>query len=89
LVSGELSKRETLTEKLAALRVEMSDLDTTLATHYRAALNGGWTAKELASAGIDVPKTATRQRAPKPRQQTTTPEAPVGGDVAEPQAPAA
>ncbi len=27
----------TLTEKLAALRVEMSDLDTTLATHYRAA----------------------------------------------------
>jgi len=85
----ELSKHETLAEKLAALQTEMTDLDTTLATHYRAALDGGWTAKELAAAGLDVPKTATRKRAPKPRQQATAPGAPVGGDVAEPQAPAA
>ncbi len=85
----ELSKHETLAEKLAALQTEMTDLHATIGTHYRAALDGGWTAKELAAAGLDVPKTATRKRAPKPRQQTTTPEAPVGGDVAEPQAPAA
>jgi len=85
----ELSKHETLAEKLATLQTEMTDLHATIGTHYRAALDGGWTAKELAAAGLDVPKTATRKRAPKPRQQTTTPEAPVGGDVAEPQAPAA
>ena len=85
----ELSKHETLAEKLAALQTEMTDLHATIGTHHRAALDGGWTAKELAAAGLDIPKTATRKRAPKPRQQTTTPEAPVGGDVAEPQAPAA
>jgi len=82
----EVSKRETLAEKLAALQTEMTDLHATIGTHYRAALDGGWTAKELASAGLDVPKTATRKRAPKPRQQAT---APVGGDAGEPQAPAA
>ncbi len=85
----ELSKHETLAEKLAALQTEISDSDTTISTHYRAALDGGWTTKELAAAGLDVPKTATRKRAPKLRQQTTAPAAPVGGDVAEPQAPAA
>jgi len=31
----------------------MTDLDATLGTHYRAALNGGWNAKELASAGLE------------------------------------
>ncbi len=71
----ELSKRETLAEKLAAVQAEMSDLDTTLATHYRAALNGGWTAKELAAAGLEVPKTATRKRA-----ATSHRTAPTAGD---------
>ncbi len=70
----EVSKHETLAEKLAALQTEMTDLDTTLATHYRAAIDGGWTAKELTAAGLDVPKTATRKRAPKPRQQATSPD---------------
>jgi len=85
----EVSKHETLADKLAALQTEMTDLATTIGTHYRAALDGGWTAKELTAAGLAVPKTATRKRAPKPRQQTTTPNAPVGDDAGEPQAPAA
>jgi len=45
--------------------------------------------KELAAAGLDVPKTATRKRAPKPRQQTTAPAAPVGDAATEADAPAA
>jgi len=61
----DLSKHETLAEKLAALQTEMTDLATTIGTHYRADIDGGWTAKELASAALDVPKTATRKRAPK------------------------
>ena len=84
-----MSKREALAEKLAALQAEISDSDTTIGTHYRAALDGGWTAKELSSAGLDVPKTATRKRAPKPRQQTTTPDAPVSDAATQADAPAA
>ncbi len=76
-------------DKLAAMQTEMADLDTTLATHYRAALNGGWTVKELESAGLDVPKTATRKRAPKPRQQTAASGAPVSDAASEAAAPAA
>ena len=85
----DLSRHETLAEKLAALQTEMTDLATTIGTHYRAALDGGWNAKELASAGLDVPKSATRKRAPKPRRQATTPAAPVSGDAAEQHTPAA
>jgi len=85
----EVSKHEALAEKLAALQTEMTDLHATIGTHYRAALDGGWTAKELAAAGLDVPKTATRKRAPKPRQQTTAPAAPVGDAATEADAPAA
>ncbi len=82
----EVSKRETLANKLAAMQTEISDSDTTIGNHYRAALNGGWTAKELAAADLTVPKTATRKRAPKPRQQAATPAPPaasVDGDAPE------
>jgi len=63
----DLSKRETLTEKLATVHAELNALDTSITTHYRAALNGGWTANELASANLNVAKSATRKRAAKPR----------------------
>jgi len=54
-------------EKVAALQSEITELDTSIGVHYRAALNGGWTADELASANLIVPKSATRKRAAKPR----------------------
>jgi len=62
----DLSKRETLAEKLAALQTEITNLDGTITTHYRGALDGGWTTNELASANLNVPKTATRKRAARP-----------------------
>ncbi len=74
----DLSKRETLTEKVAALQTEITELDTSIGVHYRAALNGGWTADELAAANLNVPKTATRKRASTPRVRATALDAPVG-----------
>ncbi len=62
----DLSKRETLMEKVAAMQIEINNLDTTIATHYRAALDGGWTTNELASANLNVPKTVTRKRGTTP-----------------------
>jgi len=66
----EVSKRETLADKLAAMQAEISDSDTTISTHYRAALDGGWTAKELAAAGLAVPKKAQGKRTTKPQAVT-------------------
>jgi len=74
------------TEKLATLQTEITTLDTTIATHYRAALNGGWTPDELASANLNVPKNATRKRAPKPRKPAAnaSASAPAASDEAVP-----
>ena len=63
-----LSGRESLAEKIAALQTELAELDATSRTHYRAALDGGWTAKELAAASLTVPKSTTRRRAANPRR---------------------
>lgn len=71
----DLSKRETLTDKVTALQTEIIELDTSIGAHYRAALDGGWTAGELASANLNVPKNATRRRALKStRVDTPVPE---------------
>ncbi len=64
----DLSKREALTEKAAALQTEITNLDTTLATHYRDALAGGWTTDQLESANPNLPKTAIRKRRSNPRR---------------------
>jgi len=66
----DLSKREALTEKVATLQTEITTLDTTIATHYRSALDGGWTPDELASANLNVPKTVTRKRGTTPRRSS-------------------
>ena len=67
----DLSKRETLTAKLATVQAELNDLDTSITTHYRAALDGGWSTNELASANLNAPKTATRKRAARPADSHT------------------
>jgi len=72
----DLSKREAVIEKVTALQTEITNLDGTINTHYRAALDGGWTADELATANLTVPKSATRKRAAKPRKQTAVTTAP-------------
>lgn len=78
-------------EKVTALQTEITDLDTSIGTHYRAALDGGWTADELASANLMAPKKSTRKRANKPRTQTvapTTPTAPAAKNPAQESTPA-
>ncbi len=67
----DLSKRETLTDKLAMVQAELTALDTNITTNYRAALDGGWTTNELASANLTVPKTVTRKRAARPADDHT------------------
>ncbi len=64
----DLSKHEALTAKVTAIQTEITELDTSIAAHYRTALHGGWTADELASANLDVPRSATRKRAANPRR---------------------
>lgn len=67
---------------MTALHTEITELDTTITTHYRAALDGGWTTNELASANLNVPKHATRKRAAKPRKPADSAPAyaPTAGD---------
>lgn len=77
----DLSKRETLTENAAALQTELTTLDISIGVHHHAALDGGWTTDELASANLGVPKSAPRKRATKPRKAATSPSpAPAVGD---------
>jgi len=86
-----LSKREAFIEKVSALQTEITNLDGTINTHYRAALDGGWTADELAAANLTAPKSATRKRAAKPRKQTaatTAPTAPTNETPAQQSTPA-
>jgi len=87
----DLSKREGFTEKMTALQTEITKLDGAINTHYRAALDGGWTADELAAANLTVTMSATRKRATKPRKHTaaaTAPTAPTDKTPAQESTPA-